>query len=453
MLYKTQYADTPAIIARKHGVGFDALIGANPQKPTTVVAGVRTWRDLRPGEVVQVPVGVGVGSVASDAVGAMMAAGSPCDQANVALVCAAQRALGVGADGKWGSGSASAAQRVVAGAPAGCSPRPGWWAPAGQSNCPSASAPTASTTAVPAAVQALTSVNPCLQSSATLVATAQAAMGVASDGKYGTDSATRARALLGSAAPPACSPRPSWWTSPGQVNVQVTPSHAATTPTVAPPSAAAPSGTAVPAAVQALTTVDPCLQSSATLVATAQAAMGIASDGKYGTDSATRARALLGSAAPPACSPRPSWWTAPGQVNVQVTPSHAATTPTIAPAQPAPVAVTCPPGTSLNPATGACVPIPTAPPAPGGGGGGTQPVVVPPSTATTTTTTTTKGGLSTGAIVAGAVGVVALAGIVAMAAGGGGKRVSGGHHRATRKSAHRKAAKHAPSKSRKSKRR
>ena len=138
MLVQVAYGDSPAIIARKYGVTMGALIGANPQKPTTVVAGVRTWRDLRAGETVSVPVGGYVGDPQTVAVEALMNAGSPCSQANVAMVCLAQGAMGVSADGKWGSGTAAAAQKLVPSAPGGCSPRPAWWAPAGQSNCPSA---------------------------------------------------------------------------------------------------------------------------------------------------------------------------------------------------------------------------------------------------------------------------------------------------------------------------
>ena len=55
MNYAAQYGDSPAIIARKFGASFNSLIGANPQKPTTVVAGTRTWRELRVGETVSVP--------------------------------------------------------------------------------------------------------------------------------------------------------------------------------------------------------------------------------------------------------------------------------------------------------------------------------------------------------------------------------------------------------------
>jgi len=139
MLYQVRSGDSPATIARNYSVTMDALIGANPQKPIVVVSGVRTWRDLRAGETLRVPVGgyVGyLGDVGTDAVNALMAAGGPCVQANAGLVCVAQAALGIAADGKWGSGTATAARALVPSAPAGCTPRPAWWAPAGQVNCP-----------------------------------------------------------------------------------------------------------------------------------------------------------------------------------------------------------------------------------------------------------------------------------------------------------------------------
>jgi len=62
----------------------------------------------------------------------------PCAPANVAAVCAAQRALGRTVDGKYGGDTASAARQVVLDAPAGCAPRPAWWHAAGVSNCPGA---------------------------------------------------------------------------------------------------------------------------------------------------------------------------------------------------------------------------------------------------------------------------------------------------------------------------
>lgn len=134
MTYQVLYGDSPAIIARKWGVPIRALIDSNPHKPTTIVAGVRTWRDLRPGEFLNVPGSFGVGDLASDAIDALTAAGGPCDQSNVAFVCAAQAALGVTRDGKWGSDTARAAQARSASAPGPCGHQ-SWWAAPGQSNC------------------------------------------------------------------------------------------------------------------------------------------------------------------------------------------------------------------------------------------------------------------------------------------------------------------------------
>jgi len=53
--YKVRHGDSPAAIARRYGVSVTSLVGANPQKHTTVVAGQQTWRSLHIGEVVRVP--------------------------------------------------------------------------------------------------------------------------------------------------------------------------------------------------------------------------------------------------------------------------------------------------------------------------------------------------------------------------------------------------------------
>jgi hypothetical protein len=184
----------------------------------------------------------GVGQSPADAVAALTA-NDPCDPANVGLVWAAQQAVGVQPDGKWGSGSAKAANAKGFPAPAGCSPRPSWWAPAGQVNQPpagsgqftapqntifgNAPAPAVSTTPSPGsspstaspAVQQLTLVDPCDPSNVSAVGAAQSALGMQPDGKYGSGTATAARKQLGSFAPSACSPRPSWWLPPGQSNL------------------------------------------------------------------------------------------------------------------------------------------------------------------------------------------------------------------------------------------
>lgn len=66
---------------------------------------------------------------------AALASFDPCSQANVAAVCATQAALGLTADGKYGDTTAARVRSFTPSAPAGCSPRPVWWAPAGVSNC------------------------------------------------------------------------------------------------------------------------------------------------------------------------------------------------------------------------------------------------------------------------------------------------------------------------------
>jgi len=117
MLYQVQYNDSPARIARKFGVSTQSLLNANPQKPTTVVASVPTWRSITVGETVNVPVGGIVGAPSTaDKIGIielLMGAGGPCLQKNVGLVCAAQTILGVSHDGKWGSGTSTEARKFV----------------------------------------------------------------------------------------------------------------------------------------------------------------------------------------------------------------------------------------------------------------------------------------------------------------------------------------------------
>jgi len=74
-------------------------------------------------------------SVVSPAAQAL-AAVDPCNQANVTLVSAFQRSAGQDPDGKYGAKTAQALAAQVPGAPAGCNPRPAWWAHKGQRNRP-----------------------------------------------------------------------------------------------------------------------------------------------------------------------------------------------------------------------------------------------------------------------------------------------------------------------------
>jgi hypothetical protein len=161
---------------------------------------------------------------------------NPCDSSNVGIVCAAQKALGVTVDGKYGTTTAGAARKLFSGAPPACDPRPVWWAPVGQTNCGvspvTASLPTIVAPApvpasvVPAAVQALATINPCLEANVAIVFAAQKALGVAADGKYGTATASAAQKVL-PGAPSACSPRPAWW-APVGMNNPISPTAAAT---------------------------------------------------------------------------------------------------------------------------------------------------------------------------------------------------------------------------------
>lgn len=229
----------------RHGVhGVGAVLAGHRYEEE-----LRRLRDGRHGyEHGGMPYGVaetGVGDAGSDAVQALLAAGDPCDPSNASLVCTVQSALGIGVDGKWGAGTAKRAQAVFAGAPGPCSPRPNWWAPAGQSNCgqgapppppasilqiptitvpgtlpdspiPANTAPPSGPTAPPALL-AMTTLDPCDPANVGAVCAAQAFLGLQPDGKWGAGSASKARALMPN-APPACSPRPGWWAPKGQSN-------------------------------------------------------------------------------------------------------------------------------------------------------------------------------------------------------------------------------------------
>lgn len=65
-----------------------------------------------------------------------LASVNPCDQSNVGLVWAFQQSVGQDPDGKYGADAARALTALVPGAPAGCHPRPAWWAPHGEKNYP-----------------------------------------------------------------------------------------------------------------------------------------------------------------------------------------------------------------------------------------------------------------------------------------------------------------------------
>lgn len=432
MLYKTKIGDSPAKIARRYGVPFGKLIGANPQKPTTVVAGVRTWQSLSPNESVNVPVGVGVGDAISDMVGI-----NPCDQRNVNLVCAAQAVLGVTVDGKWGHGTATAAQALVPGAPGGCSPTPAWWGARGTSKCGSAPSgggggvPTSSLSVAAAAALAALTADPNYCASVARVGTLvnttvhnfKAAWNASNPsspvpigtGKYEPVVAQAlSSALGGQTVPPGCGagaapppPMPLPTPAPTPIVIPTPIGPISPIPVVNPPTPAPPivAPSAVPAAVQALLMTNPCDPSNVAAVCAAQRALGVSADGKWGPDSSRATGGLV-----PPCTPRPSWWTPKGQSNC---PGAAAPPP------PPP-----PPGPIPPPGPGGVTPMPG--PAPSGGGGAQ---IVAPE----------KKKLSTGAIVAGAVGAAALIGLIAVAATGKKTHRGGAKRRGARK-AHRKPA-------------
>jgi LysM repeat protein len=165
MPYRVTPGDSPTLIAQKLGVPFAALLGANPHKPITVVAGVPTWVSLVTDEVLNIPMVPGMvgdptpgdalvlragGMNAPDtqaaaqsllsaqstvsashslaiAAAQTLAAVNPCDQASAGLVSAFQQSAGISPDGKYGSDTAKALATLVPGAPAGCHPRPAWW--------------------------------------------------------------------------------------------------------------------------------------------------------------------------------------------------------------------------------------------------------------------------------------------------------------------------------------
>lgn len=338
MFYVVQSGDSPAIIAQRFGVSTAALIAANPSKPTTEVSdpngrAVRTWRSLVPGETVSVPTSGAVGDALTTALSAL-AGINPCDSRNVALVCAAQQALGLKADGKYGLDTATAAFRINPMSPKACSPRPTWWAPMGQSNCGSAPSLTATAAAATTAAGMPDVVNPCDPRNVALVCDAQRKLGLVVDGKYGPGTAAALQKIV-PGAPPACSPRPTWWAPAGQSNcggALVPTAPAAPTSTATTPAAAVP---LVPGAVSALIGINPCLKSNVALICAAQKALGLVVDGKYGPNTAAAARRIAPKA-PPACSPQPAWWAPAGKSNCggAIVPPSPAPVPTA----PAPVA-------------------------------------------------------------------------------------------------------------------
>lgn len=365
MLYAVQFGESPEKIARKHGVSLDALVDANPHKPTQYIGGKRTWMMLRPQETISVPVGGMVGDLATDAISALVAAGGPCIERNAGFVCALQTALGLKADGKYGNDTAKAAKARASNAPGPCSPAPLWWGKKTDNKCagiplpaipalpgvPSLPSPLPIPISLPSpapvvspapiaavAVQALAGIDPCLSVNVGMVCAAQSALGLKADGKYGADTAKAVKNAIGS-APPPCSPAPMWWGKKGESKC-----GDAALPSLPIPSPAAPPVVLVP--------------------------------GPGATPIAVPVEVVTPPSAPaPILSPTPSPVTA----------------------SPAPVA---------PPPAAAPAPAPSAPGAP---------VALAPGAPASDKK------LSTGAIVAGAVGAAALVGLVAIAATSGGK--------------------------------
>ena len=414
--YRVGYNDSPASIARRFGLAMSSLIAANPQKPTTVVAGTRTFRDLRIGEVLNIPSvglnGTGVGFNFLKAT--FVPWGLPQEIAKAA------QHRHVDHPSREGRNDWEHWRRVHPGTPR--SDYDNWWNQYGQNGGTISGVGDAGVGQGPAdAVAALTANDPCDPANVGLVWAAQQAVGVQPDGKWGSGSAKAANAK-GFPSPPGCSPRPSWWAPAGQVNQPPVGSGQYTQPQNtmygnAPAPAPAVSTTTSPGsspstaspAVQQLTLVDPCDPSNVSAVGAAQSALGMQPDGKYGSGTATAARKQLGSFAPSACSPRPSWWLPPGQSNLGGAAPASAPTPMQLPAH----------GPDSAPITGPGGPGGGG--GPGGPGGSTSVVVQPGGGGTYPLPAPKKPGISTGAIIAGAIGVAGLVGIVALAVSGGKK--------------------------------
>jgi peptidoglycan hydrolase-like protein with peptidoglycan-binding domain len=454
-LYRTQVGDSPGRIARKLNTSVAALFTANPHKPTTVVAGKRTWEGLGLGENLQIPhTSVGVGAIAPAAPSAPHAQIKKGSKgADVALW---QTIIGATADGDFGpkTDTLTRSWQGTHGLSADGIVGPKTWAAALGAGAPV-------TVATPAAAPAPMAVSSNLSGIAnsalsalrsdpnycanvartgTAVNTAvhnfKAAWNSANPGravpigtgKYEVSVAAALWSALGGTVdvPPGCGaagvPAAA---PPAPVAAILPPSVTMPAPSGAPPPPpmVTPSVPSIPAAVQALASIDPCDQANSGLVTQAQKALGVSADGKYGNDTSNAARRLMPNA-PAGCSPRPMWWAPPGQTNAPGSGGGAAP-PAMPPQQAAP-----PPA----------IPQPSAGvPAPAGG-----------SSATITTSPEAKKGLSTGAIVAGVVGVAAVVGLLAVAAmskktGHRGARGARGPSR--RKSAHKSKRKSSKRKS------
>jgi hypothetical protein len=444
--YLVQYSDSPASIAKKFGIAMSTLLAANPQKPTTVTAGVRTFRDLRIGEILNIPSvglsGTGVGFNFLKA--ALVPWGTPSE-----IIKAAEHRRHVDRPSREGRNDWEHWRRVHPGTP--YSDYQNWWTQYGQNGGTISGADTGVGQSPADAVAALTVNDPCDPANVGLVWAAQQALGLQPDGKWGSGSSSAANAK-GFPGPAGCSPRPSWWAPAGQVNqppsgggggtittlpqITITPTPG-TGPSPAPPPPVGGSPSTASPAVQNLTLIDPCDPTNVSAVGAAQTSLGMKPDGKYGTDTYKKAFAQLGSFAPSACNAngvRPSWWLPPGQSNLggaapAPAPIPVAAAPAVAQAAQAAQQAAQVAAQATTPAvaqqaaqqaqqaaaqaTQAAQQNPTP--------ANQQAAQVAQQAAQVAVSHEKKHRISTGAIVAGAVGLAALVGIVAMAVSGKGK--------------------------------
>lgn len=373
MSYQVKHGDSPASIARRHGVSVGALLGANPHKPTVMGVGVggpvQTWTSLGVGEYLNIPRSTGVGDwgVGAIAPAPLMAAhkqisitnpGPHVADADVALW---QTIIGTTPDGLFGPNTQAATK------------------------------------------------------------TWQAAHGLSADGIVGP---LTWAAAMGSAAVAPAATAPSIQI-PGLPAIQL-PTFTAPAPAPAPAPvpavvpAAIPTVTpvAAPAAAAALAIVDPCYSGNVDMVCAAQKVLGVSVDGKYGNDTANALRKFIPSA-PAGCSPRPSWWTPTGQSNCGGLSLPSLPIPT--PAASIPTAQLPIPATPVTPATS--IPVPSIPSVIPAASIPTQPGPIQP-----TVTAPTKAGMNTGVLVVGGLGVAALVAVVAMSGKKGGGGHGGGSH-------------------------
>ncbi len=213
--YTVVYNDSPSAIAKRFGITLSDLLAANPQKPTTVTAGVRTFREIRVGETLNIPT---VGLSGADATGvgfnffkaALLPWGTPMEIAK-----ALQHRRHVGAPTPGGHNSWQRWQQIHPGTP--YSDYQNWWNQYGQSGGTIGDAGTGVGDVVSDTMNALSQVDPCNQTYVGMVCSAQSVLGLNPDGKWGSQSYGAAKAR-GLSAPSPCSPRPSWWAPVGQSN-------------------------------------------------------------------------------------------------------------------------------------------------------------------------------------------------------------------------------------------